>query len=326
MWSGNLTFGLVHVPVKVYAATQDNSIAFHQVHVTDGGRIKYQRECQVCHQVVAFADIAKGYEDASGRRVIITESDLEGLPVAHSRDIEILTFVPVTQIDPIHFDKAYFLEPAANAAKPYVLLRQALAGTERMAVVMFAMRQRTRIGVLRVRDDVLVLQTMLWPDEVRVAQFDGIGDDDIRIRPQELAMAGSLVDSLSADFDPQLYHDEYREAVAAMLEAKLAGIEVAAPDDAADEAGAQVVDLMAALAESVRRTQAARGQAVSASLEQPSPGPDEPAAKPAKRPKAGKPGAGKPAAAGRPDTEDRVDSQAAGAPKRRPGNRQAKSA
>jgi DNA end-binding protein Ku len=310
MWSGNLTFGLVHVPVKVYAATQDNSISFHQVHLADGGRIKYQRECQTCHQVVAFADIGKGYEDESGRRVIMSESDLEGLPVPHSRDIEILTFVPVSQIDPIHFDKAYFLEPAANAAKPYVLLRQALAGTERMAVVMFAMRQRTRIGVMRVREEVLVLQTMLWPDEVRVAHFDGISDDDIRIRPQELAMAGSLVDSLSADFDPARYHDEYREAVQEVLNRKLAGLDVITPTAAQDEAGAQVVDLMAALQESVRRTQAARGQGEHA----PTTGTGAPEPAPVKR--AGK--AGKAVKAAAPDAAD-------GAPKRRSA-KQAKSA
>jgi DNA end-binding protein Ku len=259
MWSGNLTFGLVHVPVKLYSATQDNSISFHQVHLADGGRIKYLRECQTCHKTVSYSEIGKGYEDDAGRRVVLSDEDLEGLPVAHSRDVEIIEFVPVEQIDPIYFDKAYYLEPAANAAKPYVLLRQALAQTDRMAVVMFAMRQRSRMAVLRVRGDVLVLQTMLWPDEVRVAQFDGIADDDISIRPQELTMAGSLVESLSADFDPEQFHDEYREAVQAMLERKLEGQDVILPaEESPGETGGQVVDLMAALAESVRRSKAAR--------------------------------------------------------------------
>lgn len=273
MWSGNLTFGLVNVPVKLYAATQDNSISFHQVHLADGGRIKYQRQCQTCQQVVSFADIGKGYEDDAGRRVIMSEEDLESLPVEHSRDIEIVEFVPVEQIDPIHFDKAYYLEPAANSAKPYVLLRQALTQTDRMAVVSFAMRQRTRLGVLRVRDDVLVLQAMLWPDEVRVAEFSGIADDDVKVRPQELAMAGSLVESLSADFDPSAFHDTYREALQELLDKKLAGQEVILPGpEEATDAGGQVVDLMAALQESVRRTQAARAGQGDAPAEAAQPG------------------------------------------------------
>lgn len=277
MWSGNLTFGLVNVPVKLYSATQDNSISFHQVHLADGGRIKYQRQCQTCQKVIPYAEIGKGYEDDSGRRVIMSESDLEALPVAHTRDIEIIEFVPADQIDPIHFDKAYYLEPATASAKPYVLLRQALQQTDRMAVVMFAMRQRSRLAVLRVRGDVLVLQAMLWPDEVRQAGFEGISDADIKVRPQELAMAGSLVESLSGDFEPSDYRDEYREAVAQMLARKLDGQDVILPaEQVADESGGQVVDLMAALSESVRRTQAARGLAEAA--------PAEPA-KPSKRTK-----------------------------------------
>lgn len=261
-----MTFGLVHVPVKLYAATEDHDIRFHQVHLEDGGRIKYKRECTTCGQVVPYSEIGKGYEDAAGRRVVMSEEDLEELPVAHTRDLEIVEFVPVDQIDPIHFDRAYYLEPNANAAKPYVLLRQALAATDRMAIVQFAMRQRTRLGLLRVRGDVMVLQTMLWPDEVRVAEFPGIADEDVSVRPQELAMAGSLVESLSSDFEPGNYKDEYREAVRAMVERKLAGDDVILPPAAAavTEDGTNVVDLMAALQESVRRTQAARADGAGA--------------------------------------------------------------
>ena len=259
MWSGNVAFGLVHIPVKMYAATEDRDVKFHQVHLADGGRIKYQRQCQTCEQTITFSEIGKGYEDETGRRVIVSEEELEGLQVPHGRDLEIIEFAPADQIDPLNFDKAYFLEPATGAAKPYVLLRRALQETDRTAVVLMTMRKRTRLGLLRVRDDVLVLQTMLWPDEVRVPEFEGIADDDITVRPQELAMAGSLVESLSADFDPTAYTDEYRQAVLDLVTQKLAGEDVILPSSpaAADDSGT-VIDLMAALQESVRRTQAAR--------------------------------------------------------------------
>lgn len=272
MWSGNVSFGLVNVPVKLYAATEDHDVRFHQIHLADGGRIKYKRECTTCGEVVPFSEIGKGFEDAAGRRVVFSDEDLDELPVAHSRDIEIVEFVPVEQIDPIYFDRAYYLEPSTSSAKPYVLLRQALARTERMAVVQFAMRQRTRLGLLRVRGDVLVLQTMLWPDEVRLADFPGIADDDVTVRPQELAMASSLVESLAADYDPTAFTDEYQQAVKAMVERKLAGEDVImAPAQAGAEEGGNIVDLMAALQESVRRTQAARageGKPVTANSDQ----------------------------------------------------------
>ena len=262
MWSGNVAFGLVHIPVKMYAATEDRDVKFHQVHIADGGRIKYRRTCQTCDQVVTFAEIGKGFEDETGRRVIVAEDELDALQVEHGRDLEIVEFAPADQIDPLFFDRAYYLEPATGAAKPYVLLRRALQETERTAVVIMTMRKRTRLGLLRVRDDVLVLQTMLWPDEVRVPEFEGIADDDITVRPQELSMAGSLVESLSADFDPEAHTDEYRAAVLELLERKLSGEDVImpSPEAATDDSGT-VIDLMAALQESVRRTQAARAAA-----------------------------------------------------------------
>jgi DNA end-binding protein Ku len=259
MWSGNVAFGLVHIPVKMYAATEDRDVRFHQVHVADGGRIKYLRQCQTCEQAVPFAEIGKAYEDDTGRRVMVSEEELDNLQVPHGRDLEILEFAPAHQIDPLYFERAYYLEPATGAAKPYVLLRQALQRTDRIAVVMMTLRKRTRMGLLRVRDDVLVLQTMLWPDEVRVPEFPGISDEDITVRPQELAMAGSLVDSLSADFDPSAHTDEYRQAVLDLVAQKLAGEEVLLPAGPAESGGSGVViDLMAALQESVRRTQEAR--------------------------------------------------------------------
>ncbi len=253
-----MTFGLVHIPVKLYAATEDRDVSFHQVHVADGGRIKYQRVCQVCGQVVPFAEIGKGFEDADGRRVLVSDDELDALQVPHGRDVEIVQFAPADQIDPLHFERAYFLQPNTGAAKPYVLLRQALTRTDRVAVVTMALRKRSRLALLRVRGDVMILQTMLWPDEVRVPEFPGISDDDVTVKPQELAMAGSLVESLASEFEPDQFHDEYREAVLDLLERKLAGEDVIPAEVAAEESTGTVVDLMAALQESVRRTQASR--------------------------------------------------------------------
>lgn len=261
IWSGNVTFGLVHIPVKLYAATEDRDVSFHQVHLADGGRIKYLRQCQTCKQTVTYAEIGKGYEDDAGRRVIVSEEDLEALQVPHGRDVEIVQFAPAEQIDPLHFERAYYLEPTDGAAKPYVLLRQALEHTDRVAVVTMTLRKRSRLALLRVRNDVLVLQTLLWPDEVRVPDFEGLGDDDVAVRPQELAMAGSLVEGLSSDFDPAAFRDEYREAVLALLAHLLEGEDVIVPESVEGDESGTVVDLMAALQESVRRTQAARAAA-----------------------------------------------------------------
>jgi len=260
MWKGAVAFGLVNVPIKLYAATEDHDVKFHQVHATDGGRVKMQRTCSVDGKPIEFKELVKGYETASGQVVLMDESDFEGLPVPGMREIEVVEFVPSDQIDPVLLDRSYYLEPETSALKPYVLLREALSATERTAIVRVVLRNKTQLGALRVRDNVLVLQTMLWPDEVRAAEFDAL-DTEIEVRPQELSMASSLIDSLSTDFDPTAYRDEYREALMAVIEAKLAGGEGRAPAVASatgDAGDGIVVDLMAALRESVERNQAAR--------------------------------------------------------------------
>jgi len=277
MWKGAVAFGLVNVPIKLYAATEDHDVKFHQVHAADGGRVKMQRTCSIDGKPIEFKELAKGYETASGQVVLMEDSDFEGLPVPGMREIEVVEFVPSDQIDPVLLDRSYYLEPETTALKPYVLLREALAATDRTAIVRVVLRNKTQLGALRVRDNVLVLQTMLWPDEVRAAEFDAL-DTDIEVRPQELSMASSLIDSLSTDFDPTAYRDEYREALMAVIEAKLAGGEGRAPIVAAASADAGdgiVVDLMAALRESVERNQAARPAAAAAAEDAPA------AAKPA---------------------------------------------
>lgn len=260
MWKGSVAFGLVNVPVKLYAATEDHDVRFHQVHAADGGRIKMVRTCSVDGQPVAYSDLAKAYETPSGEVVMMDESDFEQLPVAGKREIDVLEFVPSDQVDPVLFDRSYYLEPEARALKPYVLLREALRTTDRTALVRVVLRQKSQLAALRVRDDVILLQTMLWPDEVRQPSFDVL-ESEVEIRPQELTMAASLIDSLSGDFDPDEFHDEYREALLAVIDRKLAGgagvpAEVAAAGE--DSGDGIVVDLMAALRESVERTKQGR--------------------------------------------------------------------
>ncbi|GII93059.1 non-homologous end joining protein Ku [Sinosporangium siamense] len=249
IWKGAISFGLVMIPVKVYSATEQKDVSFNQVHRTDGGRIKYRRVCSVCGQEVSFGDIAKGYELATGEMVVLTDEDFEDLPLSTSRRIDVLQFTPAEQIDPIYFAKSYFLEPDAQGARPYVLLRDALERSGQVAVVKVALRQRESLATLRVRDGVFVLETMLWPDEIRVASFPFL-EEDIEVRQAEVSMAESLITTMVADFDPAEYRDAYREALQEVIEAKVAGREVVAPAAPAEEAGPSV-DLMAALRASV---------------------------------------------------------------------------
>jgi DNA end-binding protein Ku len=248
-----VAFGLVNVPVKVYSATEERDIRFHQVHEADGGRIRYKRVCELDGKTVEFADIAKAYEAEDGRTVILTDDDFAQLPVNSSREIEVSSFVPADQIDPLLFDKSYYLEPASTSTKAYVLLCRTLEQTDRIAIVNFALRQKTRLAALRVRDDVLVIQTLLWPDEVRAAEFPSL-DEDVTIKPAELKMAGMLVDSFAGDFQPEDYTDEYRVELEQLIVAKLEGGEAFPAPEAKEEGeDAEVVDLLAALQRSVER-------------------------------------------------------------------------
>jgi DNA end-binding protein Ku len=262
IWKGAVSFGLVSIAVKLYSATEEKDIRFHQVHRTDGGRIKYKRTCSIDGEEVTYDDIAKGYDIGGGEMVILTDEDFADLPLTTSRAIDVLQFVPADEIDPIMFAKAYYLEPEGQAAKPYVLLRDALQDADRVAIVKIALRQREQLATLRVRDDVLVLNTMLWPDEVRNVDF-GFLDEDIETRPAELAMASSLIDSMAGSFKPEEFTDNYRAALQEVIDAKVEGREIVAPEEA-EEAPAAAVDLMAALKASVERAKAARGESAEA--------------------------------------------------------------
>jgi DNA end-binding protein Ku len=261
IWKGSISFGLVSIAVKLYSATEEKDIAFHQVHRDDGGRIKYKRVCSIDGEEIAYNDIAKGYELPDGDMVVLTDDDLAELPLTSNREIDVLQFVPLEQVDPIYFNKAYYLEPDGRAAKAYVLLRDALEASGRVAVVKVALRRREALATLRVREGVLTLETMLWPDEIRAPEF-GFLDETVELRPQEMAMASSLVDSLSGDFDPSEYTDLYRAALESVVEAKIEGRDlIPAPEHADSGSSGTVVDLVAALQASIEAAKRGRSGA-----------------------------------------------------------------
>lgn len=261
IWKGALTFGLVNVPVKVYSATEDHDVPLHQVHAADGGRIRYQRICELDGEVVPYSEIDRAFDDGE-RTVVLTKGDLASLPSERSREIDVVEFVPTEQIDLLTLDRAYYLEPDSASPKAYVLLRRTLEATDRTAIVRFSLRQKTRLAALRVRGDVLVLQTLLWADEVREAAFPSL-DEEVRISAKELELSASLVESFSGDFDPSEFADEYQQELRALIDAKLAdgdAVDTAATfgESDEDESGGEVIDLLAALRASVERSRASR--------------------------------------------------------------------
>src|SRR5690554_3211348 len=293
IWKGAIAFGLVNVPVKVYSATEDHDISLHQVHDADGGRIRYQRRCEICGEVVDYAHIDKAYDDGE-RTVVLSKEDFDALPVERSREIDVVEFVPSEQIDPIMFERAYYLEPDSKSTKAYALLRRTLEETDRTAIVKFALRQKTRLAALRVRGDVLMIQTLLWDDEVREASFPAL-DERVRISQKELDMSAALVESFEADFDPSQFTDEYQEQLRELIEAKLEQGDALDTDATFGEAeegdgGGEVLDLMEALRRSVDKSRGAKAS-----------GAKKPAAKAssaAKKPVAKTPASKKPAATG----------------------------
>jgi DNA end-binding protein Ku len=234
MWKGAISFGLVMIPVKLYAATEQKDIAFRQVHREDGGRIRFRRVCSIDGEEVPYEDVAKGYELPTGEMVVLTDEDLADLPLPSTRSVEVLHFMPEEQLDPILINRSYFVEPESSGARAYVLLRDSLERSGKVAVTMVALRQRESLAVLRTREGLLVLETLLWPDEIRNPDF-GFLDDDIQVRSQELKMASSLIDSMTEDFDPTAYHDNYREALQEVVDAKIEGREVTQPEAAPSE-------------------------------------------------------------------------------------------
>ena len=260
IWKGAITFGLVNVPVSLYSATESHDVRLHQVHDADGGRIRYQRKCEVCGKVVPYENIDKAFADGD-RTVVLSEEDISSLPAERSREIDVLEFVPSDQVDPIMFESSYYLAPDSSSIKSYVLLRRILQETDRTAIVSFALRQKTRLGALRVRGDVLMLQTMLWADEVRGAEFPAL-DQKVRISAKEMEMSAALVSSFESEFEPTAFTDEYQEQLRLLIDAKLEkgdALDTVATFGEGEEEGGEVLDLMEALRRSVEASRGRKG-------------------------------------------------------------------
>ncbi|MEU3775974.1 Ku protein [Streptomyces sp. NPDC032472] len=263
IWNGAISFGLVSIPIKLVNATESHSISFRQIHLEDGGRIRYRKVCELDGEEVPGAEIGKGYEEPDGSIIPITDEDLAQLPIATAKTIEIVSFVPADEIDPLQMDAAYYLAAnGATAAKPYTLLREALKRSRRVAIAKYALRGRERLGMLRVVDDVIAMHGLLWPDEIRVPE--GVAPEaTVQVRDAELDLADALMATLG-EVEMSSLRDEYREAVEAMIEAKAGGAFEPPSEAAVEPAGGKVIDLMAALEKSVRAAKASRGAAVEA--------------------------------------------------------------
>ena len=284
MWKGAISFGLVTIPVSVYPATEEKTLRFNQLHDEDGGRIRYKRVCEKDGEEVSFEHIVKGYEIEKDRYVVLTDEDFEAVPVESSRAIDIQQFVDLEDIDPVLFKKSYYLVPDETGAKAYSLLREAMSEDGRVGIAKVSFRDKEHLSALRFKDDAFVLETMYWPDEIRDADFGGV-DVTAKVRGQELEMARQLIESLTAEWNPEQYHDDYREQLMRVVEAKVNGEEIEVVEA---EPTAKVVDLMEALKASVAAAKKETGDGAEAKT----------AAKKstAKKPSAKKPAAKKPAA------------------------------
>jgi DNA end-binding protein Ku len=262
VWKGSISFGLVAIPIELYTATEEHKVAFHQVHADDGGRIRYRRFCTAGGEEVPYSEIAKGYELPDGEMVILTDEDFADLPLASRREIEVLSFVDAGSIDPVQLSRSYHCAPTERGVKPYVLLCDALARAGKVAMVKVAVRSRESLAVLRPRGRGLVLQLMLWPDEVREPDLSFI--DDVRLRPQEVEVAGAYVEALTGDVDPGQLVDRYRVALDQLIEAKVAGRQVEQPPAAARLNGVDLMDALRRSIEAAKGGQAARARKSSA--------------------------------------------------------------
>ena len=250
MWKGAISFGLVSIPVRVYPATEEKALRFNQLHDEDYGRIKYKRVCAKDGEEVPFEHIIKGYEYEKDKYVVLEDEDFEAVPLESSRAIDIIQFADIDEIDPIYFQKTYYLVPEETGIKAYSLLRQAMSEDGRVGIAKIAFREKEHLAALRFKDNAFVLETMFWPDEIRPAEFDEL-DKTVKVRPQEVQMAKSLIENLTDEFNPQEFKDEYREALMEIVEKKVAGEEIEVVEAAEEE---KVVDLMEALKASVEAT------------------------------------------------------------------------
>jgi DNA end-binding protein Ku len=249
IWKGAITFGLISIPVRLYSAVQEKSLKFHLMHDEDGGRIKYQRVCAKCGKEVSWDDIIKGYEYSKDRYVTFSEEELDAMDVDSIKAIDVVSFVPLEQIDPIYFNKTYYVAPEAAGLKAYKLLADALEAEGQVGVAKVALRDKEHLATVRLKDDVFVLETMHWPDEIRAPEFEEL-DKRVKVQDSEVKMARQLIQQLSDEFKPEEFADEYRVKLEELVEKKVEGEEITfAP--APEEEPTKVVDLMEALKASV---------------------------------------------------------------------------
>lgn len=246
IWNGLITFGMVSIPVKLFVATESKDVTFHQLHASCHSRLKQLRWCPVCDREVTWDEIVRGYEYAKGQYVVLTDEDFEKLPLPSQRVIELSAFVNAEEIDPVYYEKSYYLEPDEAGIKPFALLMRALKEKGLTAIAKIAIRNKERLCALRPYDGTLMLETLYYPDELRVQR--GVELPAVEVSERELAMAYQLIDLLAEPFDPEKYRDEYRAALMEIIDAKVQGQELVAPPPAAE---AKVTDLMAALQASV---------------------------------------------------------------------------
>ncbi len=245
IWNGVISFGMVSIPVKLYTATEDKDISFRQLHKEDGVRLKQLRWCPEHERAVEWNEVARGFEYAKDEFVVMEEEDFDKLPLPSKQTVELAAFVKADQIDPIYYQKTYYLEPDEKGVKPYALLMQALKDKDLTGIAKIAVRNKEQLCALRTMGDSIVLETLYYPDEIREMPFE---IPEQKFTKAEMKMAHALIDLLEQDFDPSQFHDEYRAALQQVIDAKLAGIEVSAPEVARP---AKVTDLMSALKASV---------------------------------------------------------------------------
>ena len=259
VWKGAITFGLISIPVRLYSAVSEKGLKFHLLHEEDGGRIRYQRVCAKCGKEVTWDDIVKGYEYSKDHYVQFTEDELDSVDVDSVRAIDVVAFVPLEDIDPIYFNKTYYVAPEPSGLKAYRLLQEALEAEGQVGIAKVALRDKEHLATVRLKNEVFVLETMHWPDEIREPDFEEL-DKKIDVRDAEVKMARQLVQQLSDEFRPEEFQDEYRVALEALVEKKVEGQEITVAQ-IPEEEPTKVVDLMEALKASVEQAKKKRDAA-----------------------------------------------------------------
>jgi DNA end-binding protein Ku len=249
IWRGAVTFGLVNIPVRLYSAVQEKSLKFHLMHSEDGGRIRYKRVCAKCNKEVEWDDMVKGYEYSKDHYVTFSDEEFASVGVESIKAIDVVTFVPLEDIDPIYYNKTYYVAPEPSGIKAYKLLQEALEAEGQVGIAKVALRDKEHLATIRLKDGVFVLETMYWPDEIREPAFEEL-ERDVEVRDNEVKMARQLIQQLAGEFDPEAFVDEYRVALEELVEKKVAGEEVTVAAEPAEEP-TKVVDLMEALKASV---------------------------------------------------------------------------